>query len=197
LIRLVSALPTESKEAPLFHQFASARAKYRKLVHIWHPDKHADRPRERDHAQKQFIALTTAFNNLKDFHKLHNRLPFEGKQPEAPRPDAVLGSNVSAMGKKSRVDTNNLNLDTLSRDTSKTDDRVKKKSPLKKILWVATASVVICTTVAFFLLIDQKAGQRNMEHAKRVLKNAPESEFKTSEREIRRSVAKGAFIGRN
>jgi len=174
-----------------------ARNQYRKLVHIWHPDKYADRPRERDHAQKQFIELTKSFNQLKDFHKLHGRLPYENASPEAPRPDAQINVSGSAIGKKSRVNTNNLDLDPLSRDENKTDDRVKKRSPLKKILWLCTASVVIFTTIGFFLVIDQKANQRNLEHAKQVLRNAPESEFKTTAAEIRRSEAKGAFIGRH
>lgn len=172
----------------------TARLHYRKLVHVWHPDKYSDRPRERTHAQKQFIALSKSYNHLKEFQKLHGRLPFENTRPEEERPDADLYGAPEAAGTRGEVDPNNLDLETLSRDDEKIDDRVLKPSPARKIIWTMTACIVIFSTIVLFFILDQKANQQNLERGQQVLRDAPESEFTPTPSEIRRGESKGAFI---
>ena len=72
--------------------WTTARASYRRQVNLWHPDRYAQRPRERVHAQQRFIQLTCAFDSLRNFHRANHRLPFEPIRttrtpPAAPRPD--------------------------------------------------------------------------------------------------------------
>jgi curved DNA-binding protein CbpA len=174
--------------------WAAARNHYRKLVHRWHPDKFSDRPTELENAQKQFIVLTKSYNKLKDFYALHKRLPFEHTQPEKDRPDAPIGANPADLPKKSNVDPNNLDMGTLSRDKSKVDARLIKKSPIAKILWSVVAIVVVVGTIMLFFILDQKASQKNLAIAREVLKEAPESEFTPTASEIRRSESKGVFL---
>ena len=171
----------------------TARSHYRKLVHIWHPDKFSEKPAELANAQKEFIALSKSYNRLKSFQSLHNRLPFENTKPEESRPDATLNTAPVTENIKSRVDPNNLDLGTLSRDENKVDDRLVKKSPLKKILWIMVATVVVVATIALFFILDKKANQQTRALGEQVLKEAPASEFNPTPAEIRRSESKGAF----
>lgn len=172
----------------------TARLHYRKLVHIWHPDKYSDKPRERIHAQKQFIALTKSYNHLKAFQKQHGRMPFENTRQEAPRPDAELYGAGDNAGTRGEVDPTNLDLDTLSRDDDKIDERVLKPSPARKIIWTMTACIVIFSTIVLFFILDQKANMQNLQKGQQVLREAPQSEFTPTPSEIRRGQSKGAFI---
>lgn len=174
--------------------WATARNHYRKLVHQWHPDKYADRPLELDNAQKQFVALSKSYNRLKDFHTLHKRLPFEHSQPEQDKAGAPVGAASADSPKKSNVDPNNLDLGTLSRDKDKVDARLVKKSPIAKILWSIVAMAVVVGTIMLFFILDQKANQKNMALGRKVLKEAPESEFTPTPSEIRRGESKGVFL---
>jgi len=174
--------------------WATARKHYRKLALVWHPDKFSDRPREKEHAQKQFIELTKAYKSLKKFQSVHKRLPFEHLEPEAARPDAILNGDAEGDDKPSRVDPNNLDMGTLARDADKIDERVVKRSPIKKILWSMVATVLVGVTIAFFFIQDQKASQKIIEAGRQVVKEAPPSEFMPTPAEIRRSESKGAFI---
>lgn len=172
----------------------TTRVRYRKLVHKWHPDKYSDRPKDLEFAQKKFIALTKAYNRLKAFHSLHKRLPFEHTTREEIRADAVLNIDSVTASKKSRADQEDLDKGTFSRDESKTDERLIKKSPLTRILWIIITCIVIVGTIMLFFVLDQKANQRNRIIGEQVLKEAPESEFIPTPSEIRRSESKGAFI---
>lgn len=67
----------ELLELNSFSDWHQARDNYRRLVHVWHPDKYIDRPEESPHAQNQFIELSRAFNNLRSFYRKNHRLPFQ------------------------------------------------------------------------------------------------------------------------
>ena len=174
--------------------WATARNHYRKLVHKWHPDKYSDRPTELENAQKQFIALSKSYNRLKEFHSRNKRLPFENSPPETPRPDATLNVDSDNPSMRSNVDPNNMDLGTLSRDKSRIDPRLDKKSSVAKILSLIVASVVVVGTIMLFFILDQKANQKNMARGRQAIKEAPQSEFTPTPSEIRRSESKGAFI---
>jgi hypothetical protein len=174
--------------------WSTARSHYRRLVNRWHPDKYIDRPLELEYAQKKFIALSKSYNRLKEFHAQHKRLPFEHTKPEKHKPDTTVNADPVTTSKKSNVDPNNMDLGTLSRDESKVDERLVKKSPLSKILWSVIAITVVVSTIVLFFILDQKANLKNMERGRQVLKDAPKSEFTPSPSEIRRSESKGAFI---
>ncbi|MFK8075897.1 MAG: hypothetical protein AB8B84_04885 [Granulosicoccus sp.] len=172
----------------------TARLHYRKLVHIWHPDKYSDKPRERIHAQKQFIALNKSYNHLKAFYKQYGSLPFQDIVPEVPRPDAELNGSANNAGARGKVDPANLNLDKLSRDDDKIDERIIKPNPARKIIWILTACFVIFSTIVLFFILDRKANLQNLQKGQQVLREAPESEFTPTPAEIRRGQTKGAFI---
>lgn len=174
--------------------WTTTRTHYRKLVHKWHPDKYSDRPLELDNAQNKFIALTKSYNNLKEFYSRHSRLPFEPTKTDNVRPDATLNVAPQSASKKSDIDPNNLDWGTLSRDESKIDARLVKKSPVAKILWSLIAVAVVLGTIVLFFILDQKASQENMARGRQALKEAPESEFTPTPSEIRRSESKGTFI---
>ena len=109
----------------------------------------------------------------------------------AERPHAENAKRTAA----TRVSNADLGNDTLSRDKSKIDARLVKKSPLKKILWICVACVALFSTVVLFVMLDKKAAQKNAAIASQALREAPKSDFTPSASEIRRSGSKGAFIG--
>lgn len=173
--------------------WATARAHHRKLVHRWHPDKFINKPRERMRAQKQFIEVTKSYNRLKEFQKQHGRMPL-ANSAEAPKADSQPQETVANAGSRGHVDPSNLNLGTLARDDDKIDERVLKPSPVRKIIWTMTASIVIFSTVVLFFILDQRANKQNLQKSQQVLREAPKSAFNPSESEIRRGLSKGAFI---
>ena len=60
----------------------TARARYRKLVQRWHPDRYAGANTKE--AEKNFIEITSAFNQLRDYYNKNGEMPLgsstEGKQ---------------------------------------------------------------------------------------------------------------------
>ncbi len=174
----------------------SARAKYQKLVHIWHPDRYADKPRERQQAQKQFIALTKSYNNLKEFQRLHGRLPFENIDRQEDRPDAELNSSHDEPTKTAgEVKRNDLDSSTLARDDDDDPDKGRwLPHSTRKIIWGLTACIVIFSTIVLFFILDKKTNQQARQRGQQVLREAPQSEFIPTPEEIRRARSKGVFI---
>ncbi len=177
-----------------------ARANYRRLVHIWHPDKYARRPRERQHAQQQFIALTKSYDNLRTFYRDNGRLPFEPhKQKE---PEALLQTEAKKLRKgaddtnwqKSSAQATGLESGILGRDSSQHVPLTAENRGHTKFLWLAAGCLVLGATVFTFFLLDQRANQRIAETGREVVRQAPRSEFMPSAAEIRRSEARGAFV---
>lgn len=155
----------------------NAQANYRRLVHIWHPDRYAQRPREKIHAQQQFIELTKAFNNLRTFYRENNRMPFEqikqaisdspippAHQQILPEDDAI---NESSILNKRKPSTKSL-----------------KPNVFKPLLWVAPAVVTVLAGIAVFIVIDRNAKLNTIEEAKRVLRTVRPSEYLANSEEI-------------
>jgi len=173
-----------------------ARANYRRLVHLWHPDKYAQRPRERKHAQQQFILLTKSYDNLKTFERKNGRLPFEPAKSQYrddepdPRTSDCKTKNSSAV----RQDFDNLSPGALGRDHSATDAAVIKPASTGTILWVVGGVCLLLVTSVTFFLLDRSANQKVIEYGREAIRDAPESEFMPSAAEIRKGESRGAFI---
>ncbi len=191
-----------------------AKANYRRLVHLWHPDRYAQRPRERTHAQQQFILLTKSYDNLKSFERENGRLPFEPAKMRR-EPEKVTSEKQKRRSQKTaKNDTpNDLSNDTsndspvdsthnvddlqpgaLSRDDRATDQAVIKATPWGKILWSVCGASLLLATVVTFYLIDRSTNQKVIETGREAIRAAPPSEFMPSAAEIRRSESRGAFI---
>ncbi len=66
------------------------QSKYRQLLIRWHPDRHRHNKTLHKHATQHFIILTAAFNELRNYHRVHNRLPLQADVA------AVNQTNVAA-----------------------------------------------------------------------------------------------------
>ena len=191
----------------------TTRAQYRRLVHLWHPDRYAKRPRELEHAQQQFILLTKSYDNLKNFHRSYGRLPFEPSAGVAAKTEAKM-ANRTRERKSSRYRENRAT----SRDTVANDRRdrsepcgieagIVSRDPgtippviaanpqiRQRILWAFFAGAMIFATAAVFYVLDKKASREVIERGREVIRQAPLSDFMPTNAEIRRSEAKGAFV---
>ncbi len=164
-----------------------AQTSYRKLVNHWHPDRYAQRPRELDHAQKQFIELTKSFNNLRNYHRTNARLPFELNR--------VSKANPSVPNEQQRVESVNglePDLKILNNGKKKNDSRLFLK--LKPFVWTGIAGVLIIGSLALMFVMDKHARQRNIEQAREVLKDTKPSEFLPKTDSIKRQNNRGAII---
>lgn len=182
----------------------SVRENYRRLVHLWHPDRYAQRPRERAHAQQQFITLTKSYTFLRNFHREHGRLPFEpaGNRPTHEHMTTLSRNRKHQQGSHGRTKT--------STDGGSTTEgavepgvlgrgeaaRASKRVPLRKsrMVWALAGCAVLLATVSIFLMLDRQANQAVIERGREALRDAPSSDFMPSAAEIRRSEAKGAFV---
>ncbi len=170
-----------------------ARANYRRLVHLWHPDRFAQRPRERAHAQQQFINLTKSYNVLRNFYRKNKRLPFETASA------TINGESESSMNNtfdEQGLDNTpppEVDAGILARDPA---DREKKISPksMQKLGWLMAGGAIIFGTILLFLVIDKRANQATAQQGREVVKEAPNSEFLPSASELRRAQTRGAFV---
>jgi len=170
----------------------TAQANYRRLIHVWHPDKFSRRPREQIHAQQRFIDLTKSYQALRDFYRSNHRLPFQSVRiaPQERRPSRA---NVQP-AKEQTIDTSTLDSSVLSRDPA-----MRKRSPIprgkiRKSLWLVAGASIMFMTATLFLILDRKQNQATAEIGREVLRDAPQSEFMPTSSEIRRSQTRGAFV---
>lgn len=170
-----------------------ARAHYRRLVHLWHPDKYTSRPREQVHAKQQFIALAKSFDNLKVFHRENDRLPFEPTAPqyESGHKGKPSDRNVRHSHQHSER-SNDVHRGVLGRESG--FDASYSTEANGKAIWIAAGCAMLFTTMLVFFMLDRKANQEAFERGKEVVKHAPPSDFMPSAAEIRRSEARGAFV---
>lgn len=177
-----------------------AKTNYRRLVHLWHPDRYAQRPRERTHAQQQFILLTKSYDNLKSFERENNRLPFEPAKPRRQTENVTSQKQKRRSQKTPKNDTpapsavEDLQPGALSRDDAATDQAVIKSTPWGKILWSMCGASLLLITVVTFYLIDRSTNQKVIKTGRETIRTAPPSEFMPSAAEIRKSESRGAFI---
>ena len=167
-----------------------ARANYRRLVQVWHPDRFAQRPLERANAQKEFIKLTKSHTELRNFHRKHQRMPFQlarrvNTQQDAASYDDAYDSGIS--------DVSDLSEGILHRSARHKTSKQRSTS-LKKIAWAVSGVGIMISTIVFFLILDRNANRANAERGREVVRQAPQSEFMPSASEIRRSQAREAFI---
>ncbi|MGQ7844956.1 DnaJ domain-containing protein [Granulosicoccus sp. 3-233] len=184
----------------------AVRANYRRLVHLWHPDRYAMRPRERVHAQQNFISLNKSYTHLRNFHREYGHLPFEPTAnrstntnmdiftPDARRKafrDNTSDSHRAAPGTATSVP--DVEPGVLGRDrtirASGPDSRSRNR-----IVWALAGCSIIFATLFIFFLLDRKANEAILERGREVVRDAPASDFMPSAAEIRRSEAKGAFV---
>lgn len=170
----------------------AARANYRRLVHLWHPDKFTNRPRERAHAQQHFIDLTKSYNELRDFYRKNQRLPFQSMSAAHDAEQATQPEEK--FGKEFNPESQTLDSSVLSRTPSQRNQSRGKSGRTGKVIWLMLGIFVLFATVAGFLVLDRKANQAIAEKGREVVKEAPESEFMPSAADIRRSQSRGAFV---
>ncbi len=176
--------------------WSQARANYRRLVHLWHPDKYAQRPRERNHAQQQFISLTKSYDSLKSFQRENGRLPFEPvkTRPKPEKPATAKRKKTAKKHAPARHANEDLNPSILARDEDATHDAVIKPAMTGKILWTIGGVAILLLTIITFFLLDRSANQKIIEKGREAIREAPPSEFMPSAAEIRKSESRGAFI---
>lgn len=170
----------------------TARVHYRRLVNLWHPDRFAQRPREKAHAQQQFINLTKSYNALRNFYRKNHRLPFQSahaaskkvKTRQPPEPQTHRPAH----------DETTMDDNLLAREPSRRGSWSRKPGLLRKLAWLAAGGTVMAGTIMFFLVLDRNANRAIAEQGREIVKDAPKSEFMPTAVEIRRSKTRGAFI---
>ncbi|WP_088919944.1 J domain-containing protein [Granulosicoccus antarcticus] len=180
------------------------RANYRRLVHMWHPDRYAQRPRERIHAQQQFIALTKAYTQLRTFHRVHGRLPFEPIKKSTSDENMTTRNTVKEPNNKNKTSNaadQQQNAETtvegvesgmLAREAN--TGAKSEAGTSARAIWMLAGCAIMIATLGVFFIIDRKANQEIIEQGREAIRDAPPSDFMPSASEIRRSEAKGAFV---
>lgn len=184
--------------------WGTVRENYRRLVHRWHPDRYAQKPRERAHAQQQFINLTIAYTQLRNFHRDHGHLPFQPAPTQSRRNDEQSASDRQHAGdrrSKSRQrrpghiadDSDLLARKPANRDRDSSDSSARSRDR-GRLAWMMAGGAVIVMTIATFVILDRQASLAVLERGREAVRQAPESDFMPTPGEIRRNEAKGAFI---
>ena len=169
------------------------RSNYRRLVHLWHPDRFAQKPRERAHAQQNFIKLTKSYNVLRNFYREHHRLPFQAAS--AANTQHVASSNDDTQADRQSVDdTVTMDSSVFQREPSQHAKSIRRSSTFKKVAWSMTGACIMLGTIMFFLILDRNAHRAVAEQGREIVREAPASEFLPSAAEIRRSQSRGAFV---
>lgn len=170
----------------------AAQRSYRRLVHLWHPDKFAQRPAEKTHAQQQFINLTKSYNSLRNFHRENSRLPFE----------SAISSNHTANNPpqdgRGFGNWEGKSTDNDSFGWQNPGSRTKSDSPARRsrrtALWATSGALMMLATIAFFLVLDNHASKARMSQGREVVRQAPASDFLPDTKEIRKIQAREAFL---
>lgn len=170
--------------------WAKANRNYRRLVHAWHPDRFAQRPRERVHAQQQFIELTKAFNSLRTFYRENHRMPFEqikhavADAPEPP-PSQRVGSNDESMFESGIL------------NKRKPSSKNLRESILKPLLWILPTGATILAGLVAFVIIDRNTKLNTIEEAKRVLNTSEPSEYMRNDDKISQVNSRAVLLNKS
>jgi len=148
----------------------AARANYRRLVNVWHPDRYSDRPDEQEHAQKIFIELTKSFNNLRNFYREKNRLPYQFEAIESvsqaePHPEQRIETNESDVTQSG-----------ILKQRKSADAYTQNQRPKRSPLFIP-ALLTIAGGIGIFIYMDMSEKNRASQEAARVLSNTEPSEF--------------------
>lgn len=167
-----------------------ANRNYRRLVHIWHPDRFAQRPRERIHAQQQFIELTKAFNNLRAFYRENQHMPYEQiKQSIADAPEPPDHQRV--------MPNDDLMSETSMLNKRKPSAKKREQRARKPLVWVLPTGAAIAVALFGFVLIDHGTKISAFEEAKRVLQSAKPSEYMRDNDKISQANSRAALIDKS
>ena len=177
------------------------RAAYRKLVNTWHPDRYAQRPREREHARQRFIRLTRSFDRLRAFYRENGRLPFETIVPEAPERLRVDRVERAGTERRRRAASAAAVDPALSRDEllGRTDAPRRAGAaprPTARLAWLGAGLCVVAATVALFVVMDRNERRDTYESGRGVLLETEPSEFMPSASEVRSQSTRGSFVTR-
>ena len=170
---------------------------YRRLVHLWHPDRFEQRPEQRAHAQQKFIDLTKSYNVLRNFHRSNNRLPYQSAHlanKELPKSRTTRAQKVEDSNKNDDSEPVAVDESLLQRDPQTRRNNGNHKSNNRGIWWGLTACALLSITIVFFMIQDRKASQAIAEQGREIIKQVPPSEFMPSASEIRKSQTRGAFV---
>lgn len=109
------------------------QASYRQLLIRWHPDRHRHNSTLHEHATTHFIGLTTAFNELRNFQRQHNRLPLQSGlvegigtvdiNPPAQQRDATSASAAAARAPGAGAKNQTTNNSAINRHSKAAPDR--------------------------------------------------------------------------
>ena len=182
--------------------WTTARASYRRQVNLWHPDRYAQRPRERVHAQRRFIQLTRSFDSLRNFHRDHHRLPFEPIR--TPRTASTGGTSAAPAGEAAEAGD--------ARPADRPDERavleagiLNARSPkargyrrtrLGRLIWPAAVASLVVGMLGVFLVLDRNARRATLEEGREVLRRTAPSEYMPSAAEVQKRSSRGAFVER-
>jgi len=165
----------------------NAQANYRRLVHVWHPDRYAQRPREKIHAQQQFIELTKAFNNLRTFYRENNRMPFEQIK------QAISDSPVPAKHQQIMPEDNAISESSIL-NKRKPSTKSLKPNIFRPLLWAVPTVATVAVGIAVFIVIDRNAKLNTIEEAKRVLRTVQPSEYLANSEEISKANTRANLV---
>jgi len=145
--------------------WAEARRSYRHLVQQWHPDRFSDRPREKQLAQNRFVEITSAYNNLREFHREHSQLPLQDLLPKNTyQQNKPQQSETPPPAVKPRK----------TKTTSSTDDLFEIDSGRKKStapsywLW-AIPLIAVMAILTLLVLLEKRLAQQHRQSAVEVL----------------------------
>ena len=175
--------------------WTAARAAYRRAVNRWHPDRFAGRPQQqRADAERRFIRLTRAFDNLRTFHRAHRHLPFEPLPRPAPRPQRPARRQAPAParspGRPNEAAVRAAGVLGPRTTPRRRDPRQRRLHPL----WALAGVSAAVATIALFVLLDRHARHATLAEGREVLRRSGPSEFMPSATEVQRRSARGIFV---
>ena len=180
----------------------TARGTYRRLVNTWHPDRYAQRPREREHARQRFIRLTRSFDRLRGFYRENGRLPLQRIVPRAPeslRVDRVARARHERRRRAApavAVETELHGDELLGRAAASRAEDPAGGRRRAHLLWASAGACVLAATVGLFLVIDHSERRAAYESGRDVLLETAPSPFARSASEVRRQATRGSFVTR-
>ncbi|PIE37583.1 MAG: hypothetical protein CSA54_01125 [Gammaproteobacteria bacterium] len=183
--------------------WAVAQLRYRRLVQEWHPDRYTNRPREKVHAQNQFIRITRAFDNLRAFYRQNGRMPYETLTQAAHcRAEAGLDDGSSEFRHADVADADALSAPagTATVSTARPNGGIgyhidrRFLSRHAYLKWLTPVLLVMLATVVLVLSFEQREKKQAELVGKEVVLEAPPSAFKSDNSRIRAQETKESMI---
>jgi len=183
--------------------WAAARKQYRRQVHRWHPDRFAQLPRERIHAEQQFIQLTKAFERVRAFYRHNAHLPFENvcNSSSETEQDSFTKGFDSRRSKGDFRDferpqfTENLFSENRKAHSSRSSNQDENRPDTSKLLlyWLLPGLLVLLT-LGLSIAMDQSVRKTHIEEARKHLMQRAPSEYMPSSTEVNNQNRRGTFV---